>query len=52
MAEAFHTFYHECRILGAESDDIRALRLALARVTRIVLRNGLQVLGVTAPERM
>ncbi len=52
VAEAFHTFYHECRILGAESDDIRALRLALARATQIVLRNGLHVLGVTAPERM
>ncbi|MCX8051890.1 MAG: arginine--tRNA ligase [Chlorobi bacterium] len=51
-AEAFHTFYHECRILGAQSDDLVRVRLALADATRTVLRNGLSVLGVSAPERM
>jgi arginyl-tRNA synthetase len=52
VAESFHTFYHECRILGADRDDVRSTRLALARATRTVLRNGLHLLGVHAPERM
>lgn len=52
VAEAFHTFYHECRILGAPSDALVSARLALAEATRTVLRNGLWVLGVHAPERM
>ncbi|GBD05526.1 Arginine--tRNA ligase [bacterium HR20] len=51
-AEAFHTFYHECRILGAPRDEIVRARLALAQATRTVLRNGLHLLGVSAPERM
>jgi arginyl-tRNA synthetase len=51
-AEAFHTFYHECRILGAPSTELVHARLALADMTRIVLRNGLHLLGVRAPERM
>jgi len=52
VAEAFHTFYHECRILGAPRDEIVRARLALAQATRTVLRNGLHLLGVSAPERM
>jgi arginyl-tRNA synthetase len=51
-AEAFHTFYHECRILGAPNTELVHARLALADMTRIVLRNGLHLLGVHAPERM
>ncbi|MCS6999551.1 MAG: arginine--tRNA ligase [Bacteroidota bacterium] len=52
VAEAFHTFYHECRILGAETNQLVHARMALAGVTRVVLRNGLHLLGVHAPERM
>ncbi len=51
-AEAFHTFYHECRILGAPSPGLVHARLALADMARVVLRNGLHLLGVRAPERM
>jgi arginyl-tRNA synthetase len=51
-AEAFHTFYHECRILGAPSTELVHSRLALADMARVVLRNGLHLLGVRAPERM
>lgn len=51
-AEAFHTFYHECRILGAPSPDLVQARLALADMARVVLHNGLHLLGVRAPERM
>ena len=52
VAQAFHTFYHECRIVGAETPEQMHARFVLARVTQHVLRNGLRILGVSAPERM
>lgn len=51
VAEAFHTFYHQCRVLG-ESPEVTGARLVLVRGTQIVLRNVLTILGVSAPERM
>lgn len=52
VAQAFHAFYHECRIVGAETPAQMHARFVLARVTQRVLRNGLRILGVNAPERM
>ena len=51
LAERFHTFYVQCRVLG-EDPGVRAARLALCRATAVVLRRALDLLGVTAPERM
>ena len=51
LAGAFHRFYNACRIKG-EAEDVAAARLALAEAARQVLRNGLGILGVTAPEKM
>ncbi len=51
LAAAFHKFYTFCRILGSEKKLAEA-RLALAEATKTVLKNGLGILGVTAPERM
>ena len=51
LAAAFHRFYTFCRILGSEQKLAEA-RLALAEATKIVLANGLSILGVSAPERM
>jgi arginyl-tRNA synthetase len=51
LAAAFHVFYHECRILGIEENLGRA-RLALAKVTQIAMKNGLTILGISAPTRM
>jgi hypothetical protein len=50
-ARLAHLWYHKHHVLG-ESAPIRSARLVLARATRIVLANGLAVLGITAPERM
>jgi arginyl-tRNA synthetase len=44
-------WYHKSHVLY-EPDDIMRARLALARAAQIVLRNGLELLGITAPERM
>jgi arginyl-tRNA synthetase len=51
LAAAFHKFYTFCRILGSEKK-LAESRLALAEATKIVLQNGLGILGVNAPERM
>ncbi len=50
-AQAFHIFYHECRIIGVEENLMQA-RFKLAKVTRTVMKNGLSILGVKAPEKM
>ena len=51
LAAAFHKFYTFRRILGSEKN-IAEARLALAVATKMVIRNGLTILGVSAPERM
>jgi len=51
LAAAFHRFYTFCRIIGTEKKLAEA-RIALAMATKIVIKNGLSVLGVSAPERM
>ncbi len=51
VAVAFSQFYNQCRIIG-EADDVASARMQLAVATRTVLRNGLDILGISAPERM
>ncbi len=51
LASSFHKFYDACRVLD-EDKDLSAERLALIEAVRIVLGNGLKLLGVTAPEKM
>jgi len=54
-AATFHRFYDECRVLpmgDEEPTDVHRARLALVAATRVVLGNGLGLLGVSAPERM
>jgi arginyl-tRNA synthetase len=46
-----HLWYHKAHVLNEPEPILRA-RLALARAAQIVIRNGLQVLGISAPERM
>ena len=51
LAGCFHRFYTACRIKG-EAPAVLSARLKLADTTRSVLKNGLALLGVDAPERM
>ena len=51
LANAFHTYYNAHPFLSSE-DDVRLARLGLIDATRIVIANGLAMLGVTAPEQM
>lgn len=51
VSEAFHAFYHDCRIIG-EAEAVAQARMRLAAAAQLVLRNGLTILGLSAPERM
>ncbi|HEY0475810.1 MAG TPA: arginine--tRNA ligase [Kribbella sp.] len=54
-SSAFHKFYDTCRVLprgDEEVEPVHKARLTLVGATRTVLANGLDLLGVTAPERM
>ena len=51
LARSAHHWYHHCRVLG-EPAPIEQARLVLARAARIVLANGLRLLGLQAPDRM
>ncbi len=54
-AAVFHKFYDDCRVLpmGDEAvGDLHRARVALVAATRVVVGNGLRLLGVSAPERM
>jgi len=49
VADDFHRFYHEHRVLESEAQEFR---LALVRATQIVIALSLNLVGVEAPERM
>jgi len=51
LASDFTGFYHDCRIIGVEEELVQA-RSALAKGTARVLKNGLTILGIHAPEKM
>ena len=51
LAALFHRFYTECRIIGSEKKLAEA-RIALCIAVQTVIKNGLSILGVSAPEKM
>jgi arginyl-tRNA synthetase len=54
-AASYHRFYDSCRVLpmgDEEPTDLHRARLRLVEATRVVLANGLDLLAVTAPDRM
>jgi len=52
IAAQFNQFYRDCHVLSEENLELRKARLVLVDSTRIVLRNGLDLLGIVAPEEM
>ncbi|MBD9725890.1 arginine--tRNA ligase [Streptomyces caniscabiei] len=55
LAGTYHRFYDSCRVLPRDGElptSLTQARLWLTDASRVVLRNGLHLLGVTAPERM
>ncbi len=51
LAEAFNRFYFKCPVLDSE-EPVRSMRLAIVRMFRQVMANGLGLLGIEALERM
>ena len=51
VATAFSQFYDNCRIIG-EEQELASARMRLALAAKTVLKNGLTVLGISAPRQM
>ena len=52
LAKLVHGFYTECRVIDRDNIDLSSSRLALCLASKIVMRNALDLIGVSAPERM
>ena len=51
IASDFHKFYNECKVISNDSEKTKS-RIALISATKVVLKNGLSILGISAPEKM
>lgn len=51
LAASFHRFYQDCRVIS-EDKELTGSRIALVLATKIVLKNTLDLMGVSAPEKM
>jgi arginyl-tRNA synthetase len=52
VAENFHRFYRNCRVINTENKPLSFARLGLALSAKQILKNGFHILGISAPERM
>lgn len=52
LAKQYHRFYHEVRILTAETEDAKSFRLRLSSTVARTLEHGMHLLGIGMPERM
>ena len=52
LAEKIHAFYTECRVIDRDNIEVTSARLGLCLASKIVLRNALNLVGVSAPEKM
>ena len=52
LTKAFNQFYHDYSILGAETKELKQMRLALAANVAKTIKNGMALLGIEVPERM
>ena len=52
LAEFVHGFYTECRVIDRDNIDLSSSRLALCLASKIVMKNALDLIGVSAPKHM
>ena len=52
LAEKVHSFYTECRVIDKSNKEVTSARLGLCLASKIVLRNALFLVGVSAPTKM
>ena len=51
LADSFHKFYEKCQVISKDKELTKA-RLSLIFATKVVLKNTLELMGVSAPEKM
>lgn len=51
LADIFHRFYEQCRVIS-DDKELTLARLSIVQATAIIIRNGLNLLGVSAPDKM
>ena len=52
LAQLFHSFYNDCYVIDKENIELSNQRLSLVAASRIVIKNALNLIGVSAPEKM
>ena len=52
LATALHKFYTEYKVIDLDNPELSRARLALLKAIQITLRNGLDILGISAPDQM
>ncbi len=52
LADAFHIFYEKCRILELPDKDLANARINLCQATQIILKNTLDLMGISSPKEM
>ncbi|MDD5590178.1 MAG: arginine--tRNA ligase, partial [Candidatus Portnoybacteria bacterium] len=52
LVRSFHKFYEECRVIDEKNPELTAGRLGLIKAVQIVLKNTLDLMGISAPEKM
>ena len=52
VAAAYHKFYGNHKVINPQNTDLSSARKKLCEATKIILTNGLLILGISAPERM
>ena len=52
LARDFHSYYNSCRVLDPENPELTKERMALVKACMIVMKNALDLIGVSAPEKM
>jgi arginyl-tRNA synthetase len=56
VAADFHAFYRDCRVVGADAeagvDGLEAARIGVCLASKRVIARSLDLLGISAPERM
>jgi len=52
LANSFHQFYEQCRVIDEKDKKLTQARISLIQATRIVLKNTLELMGISAPEKM
>jgi len=51
LANNFHRFYENCRVLGEDNEIVQS-RVSLIKATQIILKNTLELMGISTPEKM